>query len=436
MVLEKKTENDVEIPITGLKKSVFGAAIGNLIEWFDYAAYAYLATIISAVFFASGNQTAALLATFGVFAVSFIVRPLGGVIWGYYGDKIGRKKILVFTVIIMSIATFAIGLIPSYESIGILAPLLLLICRLAQGFSASGEYAGASVFIAEHAPSSKRGLLVSMVPASTAAGLLLGAVTASLLEFNLSQEALHSWGWRIPFLMSGPLGIFALFIRLKLEDPDLFKEIENEMEPEGKSPMLSGIKTNWRQILAAVGVVSLNAVGFYIILTYMPTYLSEELGFNSVASILTTILSLASYVLFLPLIGLLADRVGRKPVLISACLLFVFLTYPIFMLLSWGGVFAILAQILLGAILAANDGVLATFLSEMFPTNARYSGFALSFNTSNALFGGTAPFVATFLISITHNTYAPAFYLMGAAAMAFFALYWTKETVNQPLRQE
>ncbi|WP_156291059.1 MFS transporter [Oceanobacillus salinisoli] len=436
MVLEKKIGSDVKYPVTGLKKTVFGAAIGNFIEWFDYATYAYLATIISAVFFASSNPTVALLATFAVFAVSFIVRPLGGVIWGYYGDKLGRRKVLILTVIIMSLATFTIGLIPSYASIGILAPLLLLICRLAQGFSASGEYAGASVFIAEHAPDSNRGLLVSMVPASTAAGLLLGAVTASLLEFNLSHEALHSWGWRIPFLLSGPLGLFALFIRLKLEDPDLFKEMEKEMETEEKSPMLSGIKTNWREILAAVGVVSLNAVGFYIILTYMPTYLSKELGFNSVASILTTILSLASYVLFLPLIGMLADRVGRKPVLISACLLFILLTYPIFMMLSWGGVFAILAQILLGAILAGNDGVLATFLSEMFPTNARYSGFALSFNTSNALFGGTAPFVATFLISITHNTYAPAFYLMGAAVIAFVSLFWTKETVNQPLRSD
>lgn len=422
----------------GLKKSVFGAAIGNMIEWFDYATYGYLATVIAAVFFAPGNKTAALLSTFAVFAVSFIVRPLGGVIWGYYGDKLGRKKILVLTVIIMTIATFSIGLIPGYASIGILAPILLLICRLIQGFSASGEYAGAAAFIAEHAPTKKRGLLVSMVPASTAAGLTLGAIVASLIEFNLSSEALHSWGWRIPFLLSGPLGIFALIIRLKLEDPEIFKEMEQQEKnlKEERSPMLQGIKENWRQVLAAFGVVSLNAVGFYIILTYMPTYLSEELGFDSAASILTTILSLGSYVFFLPIIGTIADRFGRKPVLTAACILFVLFTYPIFIMLSWGGVFAILAQILLGAILAGNDGVLATFLSEMFPTNVRYSCFALSFNSSNALFGGTAPFVATFLIATTSNTFAPAFYLMGAAIVAFIALFWTKETANQPLRHE
>ena len=439
MAVEKTNANEVDIPIADLKKTVVGAAVGNLIEWFDYATYGYLATVLAAVFFAPGNQVGSLLATFAVFAVSFVVRPLGGLIWGYYGDKIGRKKILVLTVLIMSLSTFGIGLIPGYATIGIAAPILLLVCRLVQGFSASGEYAGAAAFIAEHAPDSKRGLLVSMVPASTAAGLVLGAIVASILEFNLSAGALQSWGWRIPFLMAGPLGIIALFIRLKLEDPELFKEMEKKKESakeEKKSPILQGIKTNWRQVLVAFGVVSLNAVGFYIILTYMPTYLAEELGFNSAASILTTILSLGSYVFFLPLVGSIADKVGRRPVLISACILFVLLTYPTFMLLSWGGVFAVLAQILLGAILAGNDGVLATFLSEMFPTNVRYSCFALSFNTSNALFGGTAPFAATFLISITNNTFAPAFYLMGAAAIAFIALLWTKETANQPLRQE
>src|SRR5699024_4399399 len=191
------------------------------------------------------------------------------------------------TVVIMSISTFGIGIIPGYAQIGIMAPILLLVCRVVQGFSASGEYAGAASFIAEHAPDNKRGLLVSMVPASTAGGLVLGAIVASLLEFNLTPEALQSWGWRIPFLLAGPLGIFALFIRLKLDDPEVFKEASEEEEESGP-PMLMGLKRNWRGVLAAFGVTSLNAVGFYIILTYMPTYLSEELGFNDAGSILTT----------------------------------------------------------------------------------------------------------------------------------------------------
>lgn len=435
--MDAELKNEDTVSEKGLKKSVFGAAIGNLIEWFDYGTYGYLAAVIATVFFESGNPTAALLSTFAVFAVSFVVRPLGGIIWGYYGDKLSRKKILVVTVVIMSISTFGIGIIPGYAQIGILAPILLLICRLVQGFSAAGEYAGAAAFIAEHAPEKKRGLLVSMVPASTAAGLLLGLIVVSLLEFNLSPEALHSWGWRVPFLMAGPLGIFALFVRMKLDDPEIFKQIEEESKAEkeqSSAPLIEGVKRNWRKVIAAFGVTSLNAVGFYTILTYMPTYLSEELGFDQAGSVLTTVFSLTAYVLFLPLIGMLADRVGRKVVLAVTSILFVLLTYPIFMMLSLGGAVAISAQFLLGALLAGNDGVLATFLSEMFPTEDRYSCFALSFNTSNALFGGTAPFIATFLISLTSNTFAPAFYLIGASAVAFLALFWTRETVNEPLQ--
>ena len=177
-----------------LKRAVFGAAFGNAVEWFDYASYGYLAAVIAAVFFAPGNETAALLGTFGIFALSFVVRPIGGVVWGHYGDKLGRKRILAMTIILMSAATFAIAFIPGHATIGIAAPLLLLLFRLVQGFSAAGEYAGAASFIAEYAPENRRGLLVSMVPASTAVGLVLGATVATLLQYNLSQEALYVWG--------------------------------------------------------------------------------------------------------------------------------------------------------------------------------------------------------------------------------------------------
>jgi MHS family proline/betaine transporter-like MFS transporter len=419
-----------------VRRAVFGAAIGNMIEWFDYASYGYLAATIAAVFFAPGNETAALLGAYGVFALSFVVRPIGGLVWGHYGDKLGRQKILALTILIMSAATFAIAFIPGYASIGIAAPLLLLVCRLVQGFSASGEYAGASSFIAEYAPEGRRGLLVSMVPASTAAGLVLGAIVASLLEFNLSQDALYSWDWRVPFLIAGPLGVIGLYIRLKLEDTPLFKELEQSHEV-AQAPIRTLLRENWKQLLIAFGIICLNAVGFYIILSYMPTYLSEELGFDPVTAILTTIVSVAVYATFLPFVGMLADRVGRKPIMFAACVLFVLLTLPAFELLSLGGVgFAILAQILLGAILAGNDGVLATFLTEMFPTNVRYSSFGLSFNLGNAIFGGTAPLIATFLIALTGNNFAPGFYLMAAAVVAFVALLFTTETANKPLEQE
>lgn len=433
MEIQQQVENTVvsgQEPSTGVKKAVIGASIGNLIEWFDYASYGYLATIISVVFFPPGNAQMALLGTFGVFAVSFIARPIGGIVWGHYGDKLGRKKILILTLVLMSISTFAIGIIPSYMTIGAAAPLLLLLCRIIQGFSASGEYAGASLFIAEYAPKSRRGLLVSMVPASTAFGLMLGALTAFLLEYNLTQEALYSWGWRIPFLLAGPLCMIALFLRMKLEDTPVFNEQGHD---EAQLPIVKTVRLNWKQILVAFGVILLNAVGFYIILSYMPTYLTNELNFSSTAGILTTLVSLTTYVIILPFVGALADRVGRKPVLIGACLLFITLSYPAFLLLTLGGIYPVLALIILGAVLAGNDGVLATFLTEMFPTKVRYTCFGLSFNMGNAVFGGTAPFIATFLILQTGNTFAPAFYLMAAAFIAFLALLKTKETANKSL---
>jgi len=426
---------DSEVLSSSVKKAVVGAAIGNLIEWFDYASYGYLAVVIAAVFFAPGNETAALLAAFGVFSVSFIVRPIGGLIWGHFGDKIGRKRVLVMTISIMSLSTFAIGLLPSYAAIGLLAPLLLLVCRLVQGFSASGEYAGAASFIAEYAPDKKRGLLVSMVPASTAAGLMLAVIVVSLLEFNLTQEALYSWGWRIPFLLSGPLGIIGLLVRLKLEDTPIFTEMERT-KTAPKQSMFKGVVQNRRQIIIAFGIICLNAVGFYTILSYMPTYLTKELGFSITTGILITLVSLGTYVLVLPIVGMMADRVGRKPVLIAASLMFIVFTYPAFLLLSMGGAYAVLALVMLGFVLAGNDGVLATFLTEMFPTSIRFSAFALSFNTGNAIFGGTAPLVATFLIAVTGNTFAPAYYLMGAAVVAFIFLLMTKETANQPLMED
>jgi MHS family proline/betaine transporter-like MFS transporter len=418
------------------RRVITASFIGNFVEWFDYAVYGYFAAVISSVFFPETDRQTALLATFGVFAVSFFIRPLGGFIWGHIGDRMGRRKALSLSIVIMSLATFCIALVPGYGSIGVWAPILLLLIRVVQGFSAAGEYAGASAFLVEYAPANKRGLYAAVVPASTAAGLLLGSLIAALLSTVLSADQLHEWGWRLPFLLAAPMGLIGRYIRTKLEDTPAFRALAAEEETV-KAPAFAMFKTYRKQLVIATGAVLLNAVGFYVILSYMPTYLSEELHFGAAESFLATTIALASYIGFIFLTGIASDRFGRKRMLITASLLFITLTLPEFMLLDTGNFLVIvLIQILLGGMLTLNDGTLPSFLAELFPTRVRYSGFAVSFNLSNALFGGTAPFMATLLIGLTHSKLAPGWYLVAASLVSLIAVLFAAETSRKPLRHE
>lgn len=417
------------------RRVVAASFIGNFVEWFDYAVYGYLAGVISSVFFPETDRQTALLATFGVFAISFFVRPVGGFIWGHIGDRLGRKQALSLSIVLMSVATFCIALIPGYAAIGIFAPILLLLIRVVQGFSAAGEYAGASAFLVEYAPANRRGLYAAVVPASTAAGLLLGSLLAALLSSILTPQQLGEWGWRLPFLLAAPMGLIGRYIRTKLEDTPAFRALA-EQDTAVKAPAFSMFKNHRKQLAIATGAVLLNAVGFYVILSYMPTYLSEELDFGATESFLATTIALASYIGFIFLTGIASDRFGRKRMLITASLMFIAFTVPAFMLLDTGNFLVIvLIQILLGGMLTLNDGTLPSFLAELFPTRLRYSGFAVSFNLSNALFGGTAPFMATLLIGLTHSKLAPGWYLVAASVVSLVAVLFAAETSRKPLQQ-
>ncbi|GAA3704170.1 MFS transporter [Arthrobacter ginkgonis] len=415
---------------------VAASFIGNFVEWFDYAVYGYLAVTITAVFFPESDPKTGLMLTFALFAISFLVRPLGGFVWGHLGDRIGRRTALSWSILLMSMATFCIALIPGYATIGIWAPVLLLVMRVVQGFSASGEYAGASAFLVEYAPANRRGLYAAVVPASTATGLLLGSLLAALLTGLLDSTQMHDWGWRLPFLLAAPMGLIGRYIRTKLEDTPAFRELaEEEDAAAAKAPLGDLFRTYWRQLLQAAGAVLLNAVGFYVILSYMPTYLSQEIGLDETLSFMATTVALATYIGFIFLTGMLSDRYGRKKILITASVLFIVLTVPAFALLGTGNfLLIVLVQILLGAMLTLNDGTLPSFLAEMFPTKVRYSGFAVSFNLSNALFGGTAPLVATMLIASTGSDLAPGWYLMAAAVVSLVAVGLSAETSHKPLR--
>ncbi|MBP3865111.1 MAG: MFS transporter, partial [Pseudomonas sp.] len=277
-----------------LRRAATASFMGNFVEWFDYAAYGYLATVIALTFFPQTDTTTGLLATFAVFALSFIVRPFGGLVWGHFGDKYGRRSALSWSILIMTVATFCIGMLPTYNQIGLWAPVLLLLIRLVQGFSASGEYAGASAFLAEYAPEGKRGFYTSIVPASTAAGLLFGAIFVAGMHALMTVENLHDWGWRLPFLLAAPFGLVGRYIRVHLQDSPKFLEMEKRLEAKEcatRAPVRELLTVHRRPVLIGIGVTCLNAVAFYLLLSYMPTYLSTEMGMSESDSFIASTVS-------------------------------------------------------------------------------------------------------------------------------------------------
>jgi len=415
-----------------LRKAITSSFLGNFVEWFDYALYGYLSATIATVFFPEDEGRTALVKTFGLFALSFLIRPVGAVVWGHIGDRYGRKTALSWSILLMSGATTCIALLPGHATIGVAAPVLLLTFRLIQGFSAAGEYAGASTLLTE---------LAAVVPASTASGLLLGSLMAALLTGVLDDATMESWGWRIPFLIAAPLGLVGLVIRRSLDESTAFTEAiaaaaeaNEEAGPGVKHRPLLEVFREPRALLIAFSAAVLNAIGFYVILSYMPTYLSEELGQDDTDAFIAASVALFAYIFSVLLTGWMSDRMGRRKIMLTASFAFIVAAVPAFLLLDGAGlVLVILIQIAMGMVLALNDGVLPAFLSEQFSTGVRLTGFAVAFNTANAVFGGTAPMLATLLIGWTGMTVAPAFYLMAAALVTFLAVLKAAETHRAPL---
>ena len=402
-----------------VKKVAVSSFLGNFIEWFDYASYSYFATTIALVFFPSGNHTVAMLQTFGVFALSFVLRPIGALFWGNFGDKKGRKGALAISIMFMSGASFLIGCLPSYAAIGIFAPALLLLLRMVQGFSASGEYAGAATFL-----------------------LLAGSTLATVMTASLSSDALTSWGWRIPFLMAGPLGLIVHFIRTKLADSPVYASMTEALDDKQQfasttksvSPLRELFQNHFKTLVISFGACVLNAVGFYTVLTYLPTYLSDTVGMAAAQSSTITTICLVLYVALVFGMGHISDMFGRKKVLIGACVAFIVLTVPAFMALNTAQFWPVLiVELAMCATLTANDGTLSSYLTETFPTSVRFTGFAFSFNLANAIFGGTAPFIATWLIYTTGSSIAPAWYMVAVAAVALVAMILSHENTDKDL---
>jgi MHS family proline/betaine transporter-like MFS transporter len=406
--------------------------IGNALEWYDFALYGYFATTIGSLFFPKFSTFASLMATFGIFAAGFIMRPLGGLIFGHIGDKIGRKNALLWSIYLMAIPTTLIGLLPTYEQIGWLAPLLLTLIRLAQGLSMGGEFTGSMVFVVEHAQQHNRGIYGSWVIFSLLLGILVGSATATFTCYFLSPEELLNWGWRVPFLLSIIGGFVGSAMRRMIKEPPQFAKAK-ELHKEHSTPLVELFKTHLKTIAYVVTIELTLSIGFYLIVTFMNNFLTALLNFNMVTSLMMTTISMFAMGLAIPLSGWLSDKIGRKPVLISSALAFVAFAYPLFMALEGSFSLALFAQISLSFIMGVFFAPIPATLVELFPMSVRYSGLAISHSISMAVFGGSAPLIATWLIHLTGNNAAPALYLSMASFIAAVALLFMKDRYKSEL---
>lgn len=374
-------------------KHIMAGSIGHVMEWFDYAVYSYAAPIIAAQFFPSSDPVTSLLATFAVFAVGFAARPLGAFVLGPLGDKIGSTKVLSLSVIVMAIATVFMGLLPTYAQIGILAPILLVLARLVQGFSVGGEIGSATTFLVEIAPKKRRGFYGSWTHQSTAVGMLLASLVYTLLSLNLSPQALSDWGWRVPFVFSVLLAVFGFYLRRKMPNTPKYQQLVEENEVV-KQPFREMLQTHHKRMLSVVGIIVSFTIGFYFIFTYLPTYIKTVVQSSYASAFGSNLFGLIFFAAILPFLGVLSDKVGRKPLMISAYTGFIVLTYPILLMINSGSfALLVLAQLVLVFLLALVAAPLQTALAEMFPTKVRNSSLSISYNVAIAVFGGTAPLV-------------------------------------------
>ncbi|MEL4378030.1 glycine betaine/L-proline transporter ProP [Brucella cytisi] len=425
-----------------LKKAITAAALGNAMEWFDFGVYGFVAYALGQVFFPNaspGTQTIAALATF---SVPFLVRPLGGLFFGVMGDRFGRQKVLSLTIIIMAASTFCIGLIPSYTTIGIWAPILLLICKLAQGFSVGGEYTGAAIFVAEYAPDKRRGFLGSWLDFGSIAGFVLGAGFVVFLSIMVGEQAFLDWGWRVPFYLAAPLGLIGLYLRHAAEETPAFTQQLEALEKEDRDaiedrPMVSFreiVRKYWRALSVCIGMVLVTNITYYMLLTYMPTYLSQSLGYSEDRGVLIIIVVMIGMLFVQPVVGFLSDRFGRRPFLVIGSVGLLLFSVVAFHLIASGKIATIFAGLLILAILLnCLTGIMASTLPALFPARIRYSALAAAFNIS-IIIAGLTPTVAAWLVETTDNIYLPAYYLMCAAIVGLVTAFFLPETANRPLR--
>lgn len=416
------------------RKAVIAACIGNFIEYYDFVIYGYFATVIAGLFFPSNNETVSLLLTFSAFALSYLARPLGAIIFGFIGDKYGRRAPLTVAILLIAGCTTLIGLLPTYESIGIAAPIILTVARLLQGVSVGGEYGGALAFISEYSPDNRRGFYTGWQTFTIGLALVVGAAVAAVLTASLTSEDLATWGWRVPFLVGLPLGLVGLYMRLKLEETPHFAALQQRLEVEN-APLRVGVKQNWRQMLISMGIMVIPSLCIYIFFIFQPTYLETYLKYAPDVAQRINLIGLIFYCAVLPFFARLSDRVGRRPLLVGGAVAVGVVTYPGFMVLGSGNaVLATIALCVMGLAFAPFSAASLVALAESFPTTFRYTGVSLSLQIPVTIFGGFASLVATALIAGTGDLRSPALMVMAGSVISALAAWAYRETNGEGLR--
>lgn len=409
-----------------MNKVIASTMVGNGLEWYDYALYGTFTALISKHFFPAGDDAVALIATFGIFAIGFLMRPIGAMFFGTIGDKFGRKNALALSILMMAFPTACIGLLPTYASIGIWAPILLTVIRLVQGIAVGGEFGGSIVYLVEHASPHNRNFIGSLSMLSMLVGLLSGALMATALAAFMPPEAFDSYGWRIPFILGFFIGLVGLYIRSKLDESPAFVEAQDAGHISD-APIKDALRHNYKEILLGIGAYLAVTIPFYIQTVFMPSFMVKYLQFSTADALLLFTISLMTMMVVAPVSALWADKKDRELLLKILLVGYGFFAVPYVLLLDFKTFsFALVSQITFSAILGAYIAPIPTLVVELFPTKTRYTGMSLACNLAAAIFGGTAPIVVTKMLTLADSHLPIAFYIIFAACVSFVCISLVK----------
>jgi MHS family proline/betaine transporter-like MFS transporter len=436
---QSRARNDTRDADSAMRRDTAGTAIGNFMEWYDFGVYGYIATTIAQVFY-PGNSVSAvhLIATFSTLAAAYVVRPLGGFVLGPLGDRIGRKRVLVITILLMAVGTTMSGLVPGYSTIGIWAPILLLVARIFQGLSTGGEFVGAMTYLVERAPDRKRGMMVGFLPLGNLVGFVLAGLLVTALQAWLPSRDMLAWGWRIPLLLGAPFGVLALYLRLRIRESPAYEQVSSS----GDTPVDRGwqqfrhtVVEQWKPMVICAALVVTSQAPDFMLTGYLPTYLKVVVHVDNTAGLVMIVVTLAVLMAAVVFVAMLSDRIGVKPIMWTGCGLLVVASVPAFLLMRFGGIFPVvfIGVLLIGLMELCFDSTTPGALPALFPTRVRNGALAISYNIALSTVGGTTPLIAQALIAGTGNVMVPAYMLIVAGLVGTVTLFFMPEVAGKPL---